>query len=86
VSWPVGMAAVMQHDNIPREHTRVLSLDGGTKVSEGSTVALRIDGDVRVLHWEHWHLTMSHCPHSLQCTLSVIQLVANCWCVIHTTA
>jgi hypothetical protein len=46
----MGVAGVMEHDDIPHEHTRVLSPDGDTKVSEGSTVAVYIEGDIRVLN------------------------------------
>jgi hypothetical protein len=51
----------------------MLSLDGGTKVSEGTTVILCIDGDgelndsllilfVQILHLERWHLTIVTLP------------------------
>jgi hypothetical protein len=35
------------------EQARVLSLDGGMKVLEGSTIVLSIDGSVRALEHQH---------------------------------
>jgi hypothetical protein len=42
----------MQHGDTPYEHARMLSLDGGTKVSEDSTIALCIESDVRILEYQ----------------------------------
>jgi hypothetical protein len=45
---PHGMD-VVQHDDTPCHHAGSLSLDGSTKVSEGSTVALYTEGDIRII-------------------------------------
>jgi hypothetical protein len=34
---------IVQYDNTPSEHAGMLSLDGGTKVSVGSIIALCVD-------------------------------------------
>jgi hypothetical protein len=64
---------VMQHGDIPSEHARIVPLGGGTKIAEGSTVALYVYGDLIVLndtllvlfgcilHLYRWHLTLPHC-------------------------
>jgi hypothetical protein len=36
----MGTGDIVKHDDTPREHAGTLFPDGGTKVSEGSTVAL----------------------------------------------
>jgi hypothetical protein len=42
------MGIIVQHDDTPCEHGRMLSPDDGMKVSWDSTVMLYVDGDVRV--------------------------------------
>ena len=42
----VGMV-VVQHSDTSDEHAKMLHLDGGTKISERTTVALYVDSDVR---------------------------------------
>jgi len=44
----VGMG-VVQCSGTPDEHANMLYFDGGTKISEGTTVALYIVSDVRFL-------------------------------------
>jgi hypothetical protein len=36
----MGIVIVMQHTDIPLEHAEMLSLDGGMKIMEGSTIVL----------------------------------------------
>jgi hypothetical protein len=40
---------ILQYDDTPHEHARLLSLDGGLKVLEGSTEMLCVCRNVRVL-------------------------------------
>jgi hypothetical protein len=96
----VAMAVDMQHGDTPCEHATVLSLDGGMKVSEGSTEALCVDGDVRevndnslvlfgqILHLEFQRLTMSHFlfaqMHPLCCTVRGQLLVCHAYIHIIT--
>jgi hypothetical protein len=42
-----GTDTVEQHDDIPREHAMTLSVDGCTKVSEGSIIARCVGVDAR---------------------------------------
>jgi hypothetical protein len=49
----MGTGVVVQHNDTPCEHAGTLSLDDGTVVLEGSTLALFVDGDVRVLACQH---------------------------------
>jgi len=44
----VGMG-VVQHSDPPDEHASMLYFDGGTKISEGTTVALYVVSDIRFL-------------------------------------
>jgi hypothetical protein len=46
----IGTGIIVQDGDTPREHAGAISLDGGTKVPEGSTVTLCVNGFVRVLH------------------------------------
>jgi hypothetical protein len=40
---------VVQHSDTPDEHANMLYFDGGTKISEGTTVALYVVSDVGFL-------------------------------------
>jgi hypothetical protein len=57
MSWTVqgymGMGVVIQQNDTPCDHAGMLSLDGGMKISKGSTIALYIVGDVMVLECQH---------------------------------
>jgi hypothetical protein len=44
----MGMGVVLQHYDTSREYAEMFSLDGGMKVSEGSTIVLYTDGDATV--------------------------------------
>lgn len=55
----------LHHCDTPPEHVRTLSVDGSTNVSEGSTVVLFIDGDVRVLEHQH-HRSIDIKQHDLR--------------------
>jgi hypothetical protein len=49
----LGMGIVMQHSGNCHEHARMHTLDGGTKVSEDSTIALCVGANVMVLECQH---------------------------------
>jgi hypothetical protein len=49
----MGTGVVIQHNDTPHEDARMLCLDGGTKVWQGSTIQLCTDGDVRVRKCQH---------------------------------
>jgi hypothetical protein len=49
----VGMVIVMKHSDTPHEYAKLLSCDGSMNISEGSTLTLHVDTDVRMLECEH---------------------------------
>jgi hypothetical protein len=68
----------------------MLSLDGGMKVSEGSTIVLCIDGDIRVLEQQHQKFTdsvwMDSAPGTLEfnnVTLFLFALMHPFCCTAH---
>jgi len=50
---PQGIGMVVQHGDIPREDSRILSFDNNMEVLEDFRVAVCIDGDVRVFECQH---------------------------------
>jgi hypothetical protein len=90
---------IVQHYDVPSEHTRMLCLDG-MKVLNSYTVGCvligmlqyfnasvsgqLIDQFVWILRLECWHLTVSLCSSLLLHVHSVAHIVINCLCVMDT--